>query len=514
MTTNISSIINLKYELEYKFKTKVYEQRSQAEERAKVLTSLVFTELGAFFEKMHQFSFEAELSRIDSDRSFFKSFIGTQFAFGAIRCSEIISNLQYAQDSKLSDYYSKKDEIEGKISELKSKIAAREATLTGLESQICDIETTVDTADESKINQLDDFIKVIENDLQQTQTAATNDLNEQRAVSNDIKIAAESTPTNATNQTVTDTLTNDFHRNITTAEVSLLTETIETDNTNTSPTVDIETTTDENSNQTIEVKRDIIKETTQSLRESAQKQQEIIQVEKEAIASLEKSAQTLIDGSNINTSEAGYVVEEPKISSLKNSLKAAYEALDELTTSITDAIKGKKKNDARIKDDIATTIDNMNTESKATSLEINNLIKESQKSDDLLMLKTSEVFLVSKEMHSVDKILENYKLIAENSNRIVVDKELTNVYEQLSNVLGKDKVVLDRRENSRRSQADRRAFGASETELKQLEEIQTRDKRLDSDRRATSDRRKLDTNSIYNIEELDYFINSKNSTRI
>src|SRR3989339_995924 len=162
MTINLGSIVNLKYELECKFKQRVYEQTSQAEEKAKILTSLAFAELSTFFDKMHQFTLESELGELDTDRSTIKSFVSNQFALAAIKCSEVMSSIQAKQQAKLNEYFSKKDEIEGRIADLKSKITLRETTLTGLETRITNIETSVNTNDTTRINQLDNEIMSVQ----------------------------------------------------------------------------------------------------------------------------------------------------------------------------------------------------------------------------------------------------------------------------------------------------------------------------------------------------------------
>lgn len=738
MTINLGSIINLKYELEYKFKKQVYEQRNQAEEKAKVLTSLAFAELSSFFDKMHQFTLESELSGIDSDRSSVKSFVSTQFSMAAIKCSEIMSEIQAKNQAKINEYFSKKDEIEGKISALKNKITQRETTLSSLESKISNIETSVDSADTTRIDQLDSEIKAVQNDLEKTHTETVEDLMQQKAVSTDIKVAAaevvkeETTkvteavketnkqgtqpvdsqtvqlvfefakeskkvindtsttaniddekmngiknvdketknpaqlefdfmkdeqpqaekpaepvaqttpPANASEtllvdnadtkesnekaQTAMDTLTTsvgidskqidkaveadaktdaivDTAKTVVDAvKTSPLTPTIvkttiaavevvagavantnkpdpvipltqeEQGKKNIEESVEKVKTVNEatseltenvdkkianvqgeltmvhsqltdnkgdidketvnipenanivqpDANETSETKKTKIKEHSKNLKEVAQKQKEIIEVQKETIASLEKSAQKLIDsGSLDNLSDLDGEAkknQELELEKLKETLEDSFSELDDLMKSIEKNLKNKTELNTTIDSGLLSKIDHIKKQSETKSEEIINLKKESINKDEKLNTKNSEIFFISSNIQSTDKLIENCKLIAENSDKIVVDKEMTGLYEKLSNILGENKVVLDRRGGSRRSQGDRRnekeqltAFGLTQNERKDLEQLKNNHSRKTSDRRDSSDRRQLDTNNILDKDDFNYFLKLKDN---
>ncbi|MEW5820116.1 MAG: hypothetical protein AB1782_07975 [Cyanobacteriota bacterium] len=193
MTFNISALLSLKSELEYKFKKKQYEETSRAEEKSKYLTSIAFAELASFFDKVHKFNLESEISMIESDRTFADGVISKEYSFAGIKFSELLATVKAKQQAKIDEFISKKDEIEAKINSIKSKISEREATLTKLENQIVNIEQSVTQGSGTQnIAIIDTQIKQLQSDLEKNHTNTVEDLIKQQEVSKDIKtVAAE-----------------------------------------------------------------------------------------------------------------------------------------------------------------------------------------------------------------------------------------------------------------------------------------------------------------------------------
>lgn len=771
MTLNLSTLINLRYELESKFKQKLYEETCKVEEKAKNLSTLAFTELYAFFDKLHAAALESDLASMEVDQSSFKAIIGKRFAEGSLMFSEMLLKIKAKQQTKIDEYMAKKVEIESKIANLKAKISEREVKLDQITVKISNIDSqSAKLEDPEKINELDAQIKSVQKDLEENHKQTINDIVTQKKVSEEVKsVAAEmvqqevekvkevaqeasKNDTNAnkpadqqtqqlvfefakeSNEAIKETNTSakiedslvekveenqtqkpqekdpnqlefDFMKepeqpaqaeqptqpeqpvntqpaveqpaqpeqpaktepvavaeneiisttqtgeevkleknveaekqdkekvnagiatiaenlNVDKNEVSKVVEQVEQSNevgikqdqpqtpaqpaaettpaiaatpedtvkqklqnsvetvktvketsSNITENVDkklsalsgnlsesdqklkqnqenietIEKTTpavqeavadgnianQQEQQQTTEQKKEIITATTNNLKEVAQQQKEVINVQKEALAALEESAKKLIDDVaigdvDVNQEDASEAGKKKAISieSLKELMDAAIEMLSDLMEDLFAAVQGKDKQSKITDESIQEDVVAMLSASTEQHTNISSLKKINSITEDEIKKVKTEVFFISGEMQSVDKILKNSKALAEKADKIVVDRQLADVFGQISAEFGEDKVVLDRREGDRREKADRRLlnnnsqgniFNSTIDQLNELNKIDTSedsgdiDRREKSDRRNSSDRRQISQISFLNINELDEALQLKNN---
>lgn len=815
MILNISTIVNLRYELECKFKKKLFEERARVEERTKNLSILAFAELYSFFEKLHMTSLESQLSEVEMNSASFESIITRRFAEGSLKFSELLCKIKGRQQSKIDEYLVKKSEIESKIASLKSKIASRENKLNEINVKITNIDSqSAKLEDPDTINQLDEQIKSVQKDLEEQHKQSISDIVDQKKVSEDVKSVAkemvqdevekvkevteeaknnetgakkpadqqtqqlvfefaketneaikenntsakiedelveeagiekDSQPVeapdapvqlefdfmneaeqpeatkkednpelpvenkpeqlvenqpeeqqevlqpeqpdlpvvdepvvnqpeqpvaqpdvpenpvvhqpdeapkveeaeivsktqtgeevvlekhtenekqdkekvnsdiqaiaenlnvdqNEVNKVVEETAQNEevgIVEDITSQPVqepaqpalppetpvaeanseddvkqklqesvdtvktvketsSEITENVdkklsslsdelsesnqklkenkeniekaETEKTQqqtNDPEQGINNQTGVEKENSTEKKKEMITETTNNLKEVALKQKEVIDVQKEALTALEESAKKLIDDVALGDVEEEEATESGKkkavsVSVLKNLIEEAVEMLSELMDDLFAAVQGKKKQSKVTDDSVMLDMSKFSNASSEEHTDISSLKKMTSQTEDELKKVKTEVFYISGEMKSVDKILKNAKELGSKADKIVVDRQLENVFDKLSSELGNDKVVLDRRQGDRRQQADRRlpvnsgqhnGFSSTLDQLKQLDDVELAknlsdsERREKSDRRDSSDRRQAQQVSFMNMDELDQIINYKN----
>jgi hypothetical protein len=282
----------------------------------------------------------------------------------------------------------------------------------------------------------------------------------------------------------------------------------------------------------LDTQQEVIK-TTGTLKSVCEKQKETLESQKETVTALEESAKKLIDemviGTESSNTQQTEQAEKKPILSLDTLAELLREAQELLEKVMEDLQKAFQRGEAtqNISDDgiMQASLDKKVSDSQNDMFK--KLKMQTLNSEEQLKKVNNEVFFISGKLNSVDGILEDVKKVASETNKIIVDKNLPDVYKTLSSVIGEDKVILDRRGDSDDRRArDRRDEGKYSQELRDNNEktiqdkeaavktsttTDTGDRRDTSDRRASDDRRQSSPALISDMEKLELLMEARDN---